>query len=321
MTEKRPIMLAQDNLLTQSRYDFSVVEKRCLYQVIRQVRSDYIEPATKSQMPDLFQNMRVTITKEQLADCRDNTKLKDVYKSLENLRLRNIEIDNDDEWMTTGFITMAKHNKRSGDFTVEVSSAIMPYLVELAGNFTSYDLTVAISLKSSYSQRFYELCCQYRNRPNKTFFLSVDDIRHMMMLEEKYQNGSDFKRFVLDVAQRELKELYDKGQCDLWFDYSIKDTLKRKILSYYFFIHTKEEEKLKTNYKTVQTSLERINSILSTFFPRDKKYIKRVIQEIQLRPDIAMELAEKINKKVLDYEKKEIPPIIRFVLNEDYGIK
>ena len=99
----------------------------------------------------------------------------------------------------------------------------MPYLVALAENFTSYDLTVAISLKSAYSQRFYEYCCQFKNRTNKTFFFSVDDLKKMMMLEDKkgYDNSSNFKTKVLDVAQKELKEAYDNGQSALYFDYQV----------------------------------------------------------------------------------------------------
>lgn len=142
-----------------------------------------------------------------------------------------------------------------------------------------------------------------------------------MMLEDKYPNGNNFKQKVIDVAQKEIKELYDKGQCELWFEYAVKDTNKRKVLSYFFFVHTKEDEQRKVDYQSVNTCLQRISSILSVFFPRDKKYIKRVIQEVQLRPDIAIELVEKLDKKVMDYDKKEIPPIIRYVLNTDYGIK
>ena len=141
-----------------------------------------------------------------------------------------------------------------------------------------------------------------------------------MMLEDKYANINDFKRKILDVAQKELKELYDKGQCDLWFEYAVKDTDKRKVLSYFFFVHTKDEEQT-LNYQSVTLCIQRITSILASFFPRDKKFIKRVIQEVQLRPDIALELVEKLDKKVLDYDQNDIPPIIRFVLNSDYGIK
>ena len=41
---------------------------------------------------------------------------------------------------------------------------------------------------------------------------------------------------------------------------------------------------------------------------------------VNLRPDIAMELTEKMQKKVNDYSRKEIAPIIRYVLREDYNI-
>ena len=303
--------------LTQSRYDFNVIEKRCLYQIIKEVRRLFID--TRTGQKDLFNNMRLTLTPTMLESLGD--KKKQVYDSLVRLRKRDIEIDTEDVWMNTGYVTMVKHNKKQDLYEVEVSSEIMPYLVALAENFTTYDLTVAISLKSTYSQRFYEYCSQYKNRANKTFFFTVEKLREMMMLEDKYPNGNNFKQKVIDVAQKEIKELYDKGQCELWFEYAVKDTNKRKVLSYFFFVHTKEDEQRKVDYQSVNTCLQRISSILSVFFPRDKKYIKRVIQEVQLRPDIAIELVEKLDKKVMDYDKKEIPPIIRYVLNTDYGIK
>ena len=315
--ERNQIMLAQANALTQSRYDFNVIEKRCLYQIIKEVRRLFID--THTGQKDLFDNMRLTLTPAMLENL--GGKKKEVYDSLVRLRKRDVEIDTEDVWMNTGYVTMVKHNKKQDLYEVEVSSEIMPYLVALAENFTTYDLTVAISLKSSYSQRFYEYCSQYKNRANKTFFFTVEKLREMMMLENKYPNINDFKRKILDVAQKEIKDLYDKGQCDLWFDYAVKDTDKRKVLSYFFFVHTKEDEQNKVDYQSVNACLQRISSILNAFFPRDKKYIKRVIQEVQLRPDIAMELVEKLDKKVMDYDKKEIPPIIRYVLNSDYGIK
>ena len=223
--------------------------------------------------------------------------------------------------MATGWILEAKYYKKKNLYSVKVSGDIMPYLVELAANFTTYDLTVAISLKSTYSQRFYEFCSQYKNRENKTFFYSVEKLREMLMLEDKYTLTADFRRNVLEVAQKELKEAYDNGQCDLWFEYAVKDTDKRKILSYFFFVHTREDEERKTDYQTVEACIIRITSVLTSFFPRDKKFIKRVQTEIRLRPDIAIEIVEKLDKKVLDYDRKDIPPIIRFVLNQDYGIK
>lgn len=317
MEENKQIMLAQDNVLTQSKQNFRVIEKRCLYKIIHEVRKQYID--TNRGQKDLFGDMNLEIKPSELAQLGDETK--DVYSALRSLRKKDIEIETEDTWVSTSWIIQAKHDKKRDMYSVKVSGDIMPYLVELAANFTTYDLTVAISLKSTYSQRFYEFCSQYKNRENKTFFHSVEKLREMLMLEDKYTLTADFRRNVLEVAQKELKEAYDNGQCDLWFEYAVKDTDKRRILSYFFFVHTREDENRTTDYQTVEACIVRITSILTTFFPRDKKFIKRVQTEIRLRPDIAMELVDKLDKKVLDYDRKDIPPIIRFVLNQDYGIK
>ena len=309
------ITIAQDNALTNSKQPFSVIEKRCLYQVIYEVRKTHIDTSTGEK--DLFENMYIRMSASSLQRLGDE--VQDVYRALKTLRKKDIEIETDNEWVLTSWILEAKHNKKKGTYEVLVSREIMPYLVELAKNFTAYDLTVAIALKSTYSQRFYELCNQYKNRNNRTFFLSVKQMREMFNLEKKYQNGNDFKKRVLDIAQKELKDLYDQGQCDLYFEYVPKEKEGRKVLSYFFFIHTKSEEK-PVDCKIVDDCVRRITQILKIFFPRDKKFIVRVINAVKMRPDIAFDLVDKLEKKVLDYEKSEIPPIIRFVLSEDFGI-
>ena len=58
-------MLAQANALTQARYDFNPIEKRCLYQIIREVRRLFIDSNTGQR--DLFNNMRVKLTPDLLA--------------------------------------------------------------------------------------------------------------------------------------------------------------------------------------------------------------------------------------------------------------
>lgn len=317
MEENNQIMLAQDNVLTQSKQNFRVIEKRCLYKIIHEVRKQYID--TNRGQKDLFGDMDLEIKPSELAQLGDETK--DVYNALRSLRKKDIEIEDEDTWVSTSWILQAKHDKKRDMYSVKVSGDIMPYLVELAANFTTYDLTVAISLKSTYSQRFYEFCSQYKNRENKTFFFSVEKLREMLVLEGKYPITYDFQKRVIEVAKKELKEAYDNGQCDLWFEYAVKDTEKRKILSYFFFVHTREDEERQLDYQSVEECIIRITNILNSFFPRDKKFVKRVQTEIRLRPEIAMELAYKLDKKVLDYDRKDIPPIIRFVLNQDYGIK
>lgn len=317
------IMIAQDNRITMSRYDFTPIEKRCLYYVIKEVRRLYVDKDRREDdkaYQDLFSDMYLTMKPEQLQSLGDE--VKDVYNALKRLRNREIEINNDDMWMVTSWILKAKHDKKTNTYEVLVSSEILKYLVELASQFTEYSLTVAISLKSTYSQRFYELCCQYRNKGK--FFLEIEKLRYLLKIEGKktYDNTAALKRGILDVAQRELQELFEAGQSDLYFTYRVKDTDKRKILSYWFDIHTLETEKeKKVHFETTQKQIARIMEICGTFIKRDERYLKRVLNHLQLYPNLAAEVLEKLHTKVNNYSRKELAPIIRYVLREDYGIK
>ena len=161
--KKKDIALCQDNVLTESRYNFNRIEKNCLYKIIEQVRNEYVEGA--ATVNGGFQNMFVTIQQEVLEQITDKTHKKDAHDALIRLRKRDIEIWKEDgSWFNCGFVNWCEYDANTKSYKVEVSYRIMPYLVELARQYTTYSLTVAITLKSVYSQRFYELCCQYRNR-------------------------------------------------------------------------------------------------------------------------------------------------------------
>ena len=317
------IMIAQDNRLTMSRYNFTPIEKRCLYYVIKEVRRLYVDRDLRENetvYQDLFHDMYLKLKPEQLQSLGDE--VKDVYNALKRLVEKKIEINTEDFWVYTSWVLKAKHEKKTNLYEVQVSNEIMPYLVELAQQFTEYSLTVAISLKSTYSQRLYEICCQYRNKGK--FFLEIDKLRYILKIEEKksYINPAIIKRDILDVAQKELKTLFDIGQSDLYFTYRVKDTEKRKILSYWFDIHTKEtEEQKRLNFENTQAQIRRILEICRTFIKRDEKYLKRLETALYLNPDNARDILEKLDKKINDYSRKEIPPIIRYVLREDFGIK
>lgn len=317
------IIIAQDNRLTMSRYDFTPIEKRCLYYVIKEVRRLYVDRdlrENETAYKDLFSDMYLKLEPAHLQQLGDE--VKDVYNALRRLREKEILIDTDQVWIAVSWIIKAKHDKRKDIYEVQVSNEILPYLVELAQQFTEYNLTVAISLKSTYSQRMYEMCCQYKNKGR--FFIEVDKLRYILKIEnlKTYDNTANIKRKILDVAQKELKHLFDTGQCDLFFTYREKDKEKRKVLSYWFELHTKEtEEQKRINYEDIQAQINRIIEICRSFIKNDDRYIQRIQNALILNPDIVISILDKLNKKVLDYPRKEIAPIIRFVLKEDFGIK
>ncbi|MBU9029242.1 replication initiation protein, partial [Phocaeicola vulgatus] len=140
--KQRDIVLSQDNALTTARYKFDLIEKRALYSIIRNIRAQYIE--NENGRRDLFDDLIITIHEEELKKCGDNTKMQNIYDALKRLRNRDIEINNEKMWLSIGFVNYVKHIKNKSYFEVQVSKEVLPYYVELAQNFTSYSMTVAI---------------------------------------------------------------------------------------------------------------------------------------------------------------------------------
>ena len=200
--KKKDIALCHDNALTESRYNFNRIEKNCLYKIIEQVRNEYVEGSTKENGD--FQNMHITMPSNVLEDIADKKHKKDAHDALIKLRKRDFEIWKEDgSWFNCGFVNWCEYDAQNKVYKVEVSSRIMPYLVELARHYTTYSLTVAITLKSVYSQRFYEMCCQYRNRIENDglagFHKTQQQLRTMFCLEDKYPLNADFNRNVINT--------------------------------------------------------------------------------------------------------------------------
>jgi plasmid replication initiation protein len=276
------------------------------------VRKQFIEQ--QNGQKDLFENLVIKISTAQLEKCNDN--LSRVYKSARKLRLKDIVIDTPDLYLNVGYINWVKHKKRNPYMEVEVSKEILPYLVALAEHFTTYSLTVAIALKSVYSQRLYELCSKWKNR-GKYFFYSIDELRKMFSIENKYPRFGDLNLNVLKVAQKELKEAYDEGFSDLYFDYKPKDKKGKKILSVEFFIH---ERKTNIPTHTLDDYINFITSKLKTYYPKNKKYVEIILKTLNDKPGIAEEMANKIIQKEDAYPRSDVPAILKYVFSEDFGI-
>jgi len=76
-------------------------------------------------------------------------------------------------------------------------------LMNFIYGYSLYDLHIIRKFKSVYSMRLYEILYGQRN----DFFLNIDDIRQMFMLEDKYKSPGDMKKFVIEKAKKEMDEL------------------------------------------------------------------------------------------------------------------
>lgn len=310
------ITIAQDNRLTTARYELSLIEKRVFYYIIKEVRKNY----TLGQR-DLFDDMVLKMSISELSKgIKQEGRENQTKKGLKMLRKRDFEWDNgldenheDYEWLVVGFINWAKIKK--GVAEVQVSSELMPFLVELSSQFTPYSLNVAMSLKSKWSQRMYELCQKWQGTDG--FRMSVDDLRKSFVLEDKYPRYALLNERVLQVAKRELKELYDIGQCDVYFEFT-EERNGRSVETLRFKLFRKNSLNVKTTTDLLLELIPVFRSLYNTDkMPKNDTFVNEVIIQLQKYPNLIEPLNTRVKEILSTGVKDDSARFIRFILNED----
>ena len=305
-------MLVQSNTITQARYEFTKIEKRIIYRIIKEIRKQYVTGELQS---NLFNELVVCLTFKDLQEVSENTQL--VYKSIRTLKTRSYEFDNDEEWLILGIINKARHIKTKGTWEITVDREMVAQFVELAKNYTEYSLTVAMSLRSEYSQRLYEYCSQFRSSGG--FRMKVQDMKEKMRLVKKYDRYAGFKKYVLDVALKELKELYKQGQCDLYFEYS-EEKNGRSVETLRFKIISRESPETKMSLEDLLYSVR--NDLTSIFdiqkMPKNKEFVNKTMSELILNPEKLNHCFGKLAFVKGNLPKEEWQRYMRYVIKDEY---
>ena len=305
-------MLVQSNTITQARYEFTKIEKRIIYRIIKEIRKQYVTGELQS---NLFNELVVCLTFKDLQEVSENTQL--VYKSIRTLKTRSYEFDNDEEWLILGIINKARHIKTKGTWESTVDREMVAQFVELAKNYTEYSLTVAMSLRSEYSQRLYEYCSQFRSSGG--FRMKVQDMKEKMRLVKKYDRYAGFKKYVLDVALKELKELYKQGQCDLYFEYS-EEKNGRSVETLRFKIISRESPETKMSLEDLLYSVR--NDLTSIFdiqkMPKNKEFVNKTMSELILNPEKLNHCFGKLAFVKGNLPKEEWQRYMRYVIKDEY---
>lgn len=305
-------MLVQSNTITQARYEFTKIEKRIIYRIIKEIRKKYVTGELQS---NLFNELVLSLTFKDLQEVSENTQL--VYKSIRTLKNRFYEFDNDEEWLIIGIINKARHLKNKGTWEITVDRDMVAQFVELAKNYTEYSLTVAMSLRSEYSQRLYEYCSQFRSSGG--FRMKLQDMKEKMRLVKKYDRYASFKKYVIDVAHKELKELYKDGQCDLYFEYS-EEKNGRSVETLRFKVVSRESPETKMSLEDILYSVR--NDLASIFdikkMPKNQEFVNKAMGELVLNPEKLNHCFGKLAFVKSNLPKEEWQRYMRFVINDEY---
>lgn len=197
--------------------------------------------------------------------------LKNAYKEIQVAikKLYDRSVRTEDQNRVTDFrwVSSKTYYKNEGRFRIALTNEVMPYLTQIKGQFTRYQLRHISAFNSVYSIRIYELCSQYKSKGERE--ISLEDLKKWLQVEDKYKQLKDFKRRVLEPSVIEINE-----KSDLHIAY---EQIKRgrSIVALKFFITQARPTKQateKTEKSAKSTPAEKTRKIHGVFneIPRPK---------------------------------------------------
>lgn len=105
------------------------------------------------------------------------------------------------------WVWMVEYRKGEGTVVLGFSPGVAPYLTMLHTEFTRYKLKQIGQIGSFYGLRLYELCAQFRKAGERT--ISLQRLREMLDLGDKYADIKDLRRRVIDPAIAEINRHTD----------------------------------------------------------------------------------------------------------------
>jgi len=201
-------IVVKHNAAIRSAYRMSLDEQRMMLMCITQVRRDSKNDRQFTIRHDDFC--------ERFGTTGAYKHMRDAAKRLQQriITINEPIIDATGKKWDGGCISLLSAqfwNEGEGEIQLRFSPEFMPYLEQLRGNHTKFGLADIAKMNSVYAIRFYELFKmhyeqQKNNKNTPHVVVSVDEIRRMFELEEKYPRHQSFKKRVIDAAIDEINE-------------------------------------------------------------------------------------------------------------------
>ncbi len=101
----------------------------------------------------------------------------------------------------------AKYKEKEGKIEIMFTDSIMPYLAQVRSKFVLYNLKEISNFGSFYTTRLYEYIQEFKD--TGWIECSVEKLRILFAVGEKFSKYNDFKRFTFGHAVNEINSQYD----------------------------------------------------------------------------------------------------------------
>ena len=226
------------NEIINAKYNLKNKQVKLWFAIISQIREDDENFCVyRFKAKDLATAIGIAPNRGYFKEIR--TYLNQLRKRDITLQTRFDENEEKEKWIDASFISSVE---ATGDGYIEISidRKLKNYFFELKKQFTKIGIQEILTYQSSYTQRIYGFIKQYESTGYRK--MKIEDIKSMLMIEDKYKLVADLKRYVLNPAVEEINaktNFYVEYECnggrgknkttDVIFRFSKRNTYAEKL--------------------------------------------------------------------------------------------
>lgn len=143
----------------------------------------------------------------QFPDVNADRAYTQIKSAIERISERWIKTEDERHVTKFRWVSSQTYFKKEGRFKIALTNEIMPYLTQLKGQFTQYQLNHISGFSSVHAIRLYELFTQYKRLGER--YISVEELKKWLQLEDKYDRYNNLNQWVLIPALSEINEKSD----------------------------------------------------------------------------------------------------------------
>ena len=197
-------LVVKSNRLVEACYHLTLIEQQIILYAICRSREEQL---------GLSADTLLTIHASAFAGKFD-TNRGEVYRQMKSamttLHTRSVKFcETDPETgkasvIDTPWISRGTYIDGAGQIQIQFAQEIIPLITRLETRFTAYRLDRIERMTSVHAIRLYELLAQYLSLGKRT--LKISDLKEILQLTGQYEAIKDFKKWVIDVAIKEINE-------------------------------------------------------------------------------------------------------------------
>lgn len=225
--DKNFLVTKSNYFIMNSSYDLSLEEQKLILTL-----ASMVQPNDEEFKPYIFKISEFM----ELLGVENQSKYTEIPKITKELMKKVFEIQEGNTLIQTAWLSGVRYEKGSGMVTLKFNPDLKPYMMQLSTVFTQYKLANILSMKSKYSPRIYEILKCNEFKKQGYIEIEVVELRKLLRAEDIYPLYADFKRFVIQRTQKELKKLSD-------IDFNFEEIKTgRKVTSLNFYIKTNKSK-------------------------------------------------------------------------------